>query len=259
VRRTDWRDTVIVISVGLIVLIVSLLLTTTGNDELLRVITSVLAPMIALILGLMGLKIYGMESDIKDDKFNTMKLWLAIGLIILSLAEIAGTLVSLLQDSQQIILIVALVQMPGLILWGLGIIQYLRTLNSSLGFVKAKNLWIGVVLIIAFSTIGLVSIIATQLIAISLIESIVLSPIIVGLILFTIITSILVWIFRKGALAKPLFLILGALVLYLVRSIFWLLVDASLRSPMDGVIAIESFILCGAALILARDLGSIDT
>jgi len=259
VRRTDWRDTVIVISVGLIVLIVSLLLTTTGNDELLRVITSVLAPMIALILGLMGLKIYGMESDIKDDKFNTMKLWLAIGLIILSLAEIAGTLVSLLQDSQQIILIVALVQMPGLILWGLGIIQYLRTLNSSLGFVKAKNLWIGVVLIIAFSTIGLVSIIATQLIAISLIESIVLSPIIVGLILFTIITSILVWIFRKGALAKPLFLILGALVLYLVRSIFWLLVDASLGSPMDGVIAIESFILCGAALILARDLGSIDT
>ena len=112
--------------------------------------------------------------------------------------------------------------------------------------------------IIALSTIGFVSIIATQFTAISLIESIVVSPIIVGLTLFTISTTILVWIFRKGALAKPLFLILGALVLYLVRSIFWLFVDASLGSPMDGVIAIESFILCGAALILSRDLGSID-
>lgn len=254
-RRTDWRDTLVVISVGLIILVTSLLLITTGNDQLLLVITSVLAPLVALFLGIMGMRIYGKDSGTKDDKFNTLNLCLAIGLIMLSLAEIAGTLVGLSQSQNQLILIVALAQMPGLILWGLGIIQYIRSLNSSLGFVKSNNRWIGVFLIATLSTISLVVIIVTQFTTIGLVESLILSPMIVGLTLLTIITTILVWIFRKGILAKPMFLLLGALALYLIRVLLWLFVDTSLESPTDGVIAIESFILCGGALLLARDLG----
>jgi len=161
VRRTEWRDTLVVISAGLIILITSLLLITTGNDQLLLVITSVLAPLVALFLGIMGLRIYGKESGTKADKFSTLNLWLAIGLIMLSLAEIAGTLVGLSQSPQQMILVIALAQMPGLILWGLGIIQYLRSLNSSLGFVKANNRWLGFLLIATLSTISLVVIIVT--------------------------------------------------------------------------------------------------
>ena len=157
------------------------------------------------------------------------------------------------------LLVVALAQIPGLILWGIGIVQYLRSLNSSLGFVKSNNLWIGLFLIAALSTISLVVIIVTQFTTIDLVESLVLSPIIAGLTLLAIITATLVWIFRKGTLAKPLFLLLGALALYLVRILLWIFVDASLESPTDGVIAIESFILCGGALLLARDLGKIDT
>jgi len=259
VRRTEWRDTLVVISAGLIILLTSLLLITTGNDQLLSAITSVLAPLVALFLGIMGLRIYGKESSTRSDKFSTLNLWLAIGLIMLSLAEIAGTLVGLSQNPDQMALMVTLAQMPGLILWGLGIIQYVRSLNSSLGFVKSNNRWIGFFLIATLSTISLVVIIVTQFTTIGLIESLILSPIIVGLTLLTIITTILVWIFRKGTLAKPLFLILGALALYLIRILLWLFVDTSLESPTDGVIAIESFILCGGALLLARDLGKIDT
>jgi len=259
VRRTVWRDTLVVISAGLIILITSLLLIRTGNDQLLLVITSVLAPLVALFLGIMGLRIYGKESGTKADKFSTLNLWLAIGLIMLSLAEVAGTLVGLSQSPDQMILIVALAQMPGLILWGLGIIQYIRSLNSSLGFVKANNRWLGFFLIATLSAISLVFIIVTQFTTIGLVESLILSPTIVGLTLLTGITTILVWIFRKGTLAKPLFLILGALSLFLIRVLLWIFVDASLESPTDGVIAIESFILCGAALLLARDLGKIDT
>jgi len=259
VRRTEWRDTLVVISVGLIILITSLLLITTGNDQLLLVITSILTPLVALLLGIMGLRIYGKELAIKDDKYNTLNLWLAIGLIMLSLAEIAGTLVGLSQSPNQMILIVALAQMPGLILWGIGIIQYFRSLNSSLGLVTVNNRWIGFFVIVILSTISLVVIIVTQFTTIGLVESLILSPIIVGLTLLTIIITILVWIFRKGTLAKPLFLILGTLALYLIRVLLWIFVDTSLESPTDGVIAIESFILCGGALLLARDLGKIDT
>ena len=257
--KTDWRNTVFVISVGMIILLVSLLLTTTGNGVLLFSIMAIVAPLIALFLGVIGLRIYSRDSDSKDDRFNTFNYWFAIGLIILSLAEIAASLVSLSVEPQQMILIVALIQLPGLLLWGIGILQYLRSLNSALGYVEPQNLWIGLFLVTTLSTIGLVVIIITQLPMVGLIESIVLSPMIVGLGLFVILTTVLVVIFRKGLLAKPLFLILGALLLYLVRCILWLISDIGLAAPTDRVIAAEAFILCGAALLMARNLGSIDT
>ncbi|TFH04286.1 MAG: hypothetical protein E4H14_15085 [Candidatus Thorarchaeota archaeon] len=258
-RRTDWLTTVIVISVGMLILVVSFILTTTGNEEILLGIMSVMTPLVALVLGAVGLKCYGRDSGTKDDRFNTFNYWFAIGLIMLSLAEIAGTLVSLSSDFQQTILIIALVQLPGLLLWGIGILQYLRSLNEALGYIKPNNLWIVLFLTTTLSTISIIVIIATQFPTIGFIESIVLSPIIVGLALFVIITTILVVIFRKGFLAKPLFLILGALLLYLVRCLLWLISDVGFVVSIDRVIATEAFILCGAALLMARNLGSMDT
>ncbi|MGY5860324.1 MAG: hypothetical protein RTU63_13220 [Candidatus Thorarchaeota archaeon] len=253
-RRTDWRNTVIIISVGLVILLSNLVFTATGNSAILIGVNSILTPLVALFLGIIGLRIYARDSEAKDDRFYTLNLWLSIGLIMLSLAEVAKTLVSLSVNPQDLILIVALAQLPGLLLWGLGIIQYLRSLNSALGYVNSNNLWFVLFLSTALSTIVLIVINATQFAMISFTENIVLSPIIIGLAVFVIINMILVGIFRNGALAKPLFLILGALILYLVRCLLWLFTDTGLMSPTDGLIAIESFILCGAALVSARNL-----
>jgi len=259
VRRTDLRNTVVVISVGIVILLASLVLNATGNGGLLFGAMSVVAPLIAMFLGALGLKIYGRDSGTKDDRFNTFNYWFAIGLIMLSFAEIAGTLVSMSLGTQHLILLMSLIQLPGLLLWGIGILQYLRSLNEALGYIKPQNLWIGLFLAATLSTISLVVIIVTQLPMFGLIESIVLSPIIVGLALFAIIATALVVIFRKGSLAMPLFLILGALLLYLVRCLLWLFSDVGLEAPTDRVIATEAFILCGAALLMARSLGNIDT
>jgi hypothetical protein len=258
-RMADWRSTGIVISVGVLILVASFVLVATGNEGLLFGIMAVVTPLVALFLGSLGLKIYGRDSGIKDDRFNSFNYWFAIGLIMLSLAEIAGTLVSLSIDFQQMILIITLVQLPGLLLWGIGILQYFRSLNEVLSYLKPNDLWIGLFLATTLSTLSLVVIIATQFPAISFIESVVLSPIIIGLALFVIITAIIVVIFRKGSLAKPLFLILGALLLYLVRCLLWLFTDVGIEAPIDRVIAAEAFILCGAALLMARSLESIDT
>jgi hypothetical protein len=259
VKMTDCQNAVIVISVGIVILLASLVLISTGNDVLLFGIMSIIAPLIAMSLGALGLKIYGRDSGTKDDRFNTLNYWLAIGLIMLSFAEIAGTLVSLSLGPQQMILITTLIQLPGLLLWGIGILQYLRSLNEALGYVKPQNLWIGLFLPTTLSTISLVVVIVTQLPMFGLIESLVLSPIIVGFTLFVIITTAFVVIFRKGFLSKPLLLLLGALLLYLVRVLLWLLTDLGIEAPTDRVIAAESFILCGAALLMARSLGNIDT
>ena len=258
-RMTDWQNTVLVISVGMLILIASLAMIATGNNGLLFGIMSIVSPLVALFFGALGLKIYGRDSGTKDDRFNSFNYWFAIGLIILSLAEIAGLLVSISLNPQQMILVVALTQLPGLLLWGIGILQYLRSLNEALAYIKPQNLWIALFLVTTLSTISFVVIIVTQFPMVGIVESLVLSPIIVGLVLFVTIASVLVIIFRKGSLAKPLFLILGALLLYLVRSLLWLFSSVALETPTDRVIAAEAFILCGAALLLARNLGSIDT
>jgi hypothetical protein len=253
-RVTEWRNTVIIISVGLLFLIASLLFTVTGNGELLSGFNSIFTPLVALFLGVLGLQIYGKDSNTRDDKFYTMNLWFAIGLIMLSLAEIAKSLISLSMNPTEMMLIVSLVQLPGLLLWGIAIIQYLRTLNSVLGYVHTNNLWIGLFLISTLSTLVLIVVNTIQFQMIGFVENIVLSPIIVGLAILSGITAILVWIFRKGSLSKPLFLILAALVLYLVRCSLWLFTDAGFEAPTDDLVAIEAFILCGAALVLARNL-----
>jgi hypothetical protein len=254
VKENDLRNTVIVISVGILILIAGLFLISSGESEFLSVVNSVLAPLMALFLGIIGLQSYGKDSSTKDDRFYSMNLWLAIGLLMLSFAEIAKTLVSYSMNPAEIILIVSLTQLPGLLLWGIGILQYLRSLNSALGYAKSSNLWIGLFLTATLASIILITINTSLFTTIGFFENIVLSPIIVGLALFSIITIGLVGIFREGVLAKPLFLILGSLILYLVRCLLWLYTDTGLDAPTDGLITIESFILCGAALLMAKNL-----
>lgn len=254
VKKVDWRTILSIIVPSLLFLIAGLMFAAIGRDAWFLGITMVFAPLIALLLGASGLRTYAKDSVNKDDRFNTMNLWLAIGLIMLSFAEMAVTLVRLSLNPPQMALIIALVQLPGLLLWGLGIIQYLRSLNSSLGFMDANKLWTVLFFITTLSTLGLIVTTVIQFSTIGFIEIIVLSPIIVGISLFAIITTGLVWIFRKGSLVIPLFFILGALILYFVRSMLWLFADTTLGSPIDGLLAIESFILCGAALLFSRNL-----
>ncbi|TFG97626.1 hypothetical protein E4H12_08130 [Candidatus Thorarchaeota archaeon] len=258
-RKVDWQIISSVIFSGLLFLIAGLLFAAIGRDTWFLGITMVFAPLIALSFGASGLRIYAKDTVNKDDRFNTMNLWLAIGLIMLSFAEIAVTLVRLSLNPPQMALIIALVHLPGLLLWGIGIIQYLRSLNSSLGFIDANKLWMGLFLFATLTTLSLIVITVIQFPVIGPIEIMVLSPIIVGISVFTIITTGLVWIFRNGSLVKPLFFILGALLLYFVRSLLWLFADTTLGSPIDGLFAIESFILCGTALFMARNLGNIHT
>jgi len=253
-RRIDWQNTLVIVSLGLLYLVVSILLITTGFGSSLLGVNGILTPLVALFLGVMGIRIYGRDYTARADKFYTMNLWFAIGLIMLSLAEIAKSIISFTLNLSGMISIVALIQLPGLLLWGIGIIQYLRSLNSAMDYFPTNTFWTILFIIITIATAGFIVSNAMLFPTIGIFENIVLSPIIVGLMLFSVSNAILVWIFRKGSLAQPLFLIFGALGLYLVRCILWLFMNTALETPTDGLIAIESFILCGAALQLARDL-----
>ncbi|TFG26324.1 hypothetical protein EU527_19830, partial [Candidatus Thorarchaeota archaeon] len=102
-RRTSWTDPILVIVFGLAVLLLSLLLATTGYTTNVLTVLSVITPMTALFLGVLGLRIYSGKPGTTDDRLHTLNLWFSIGLIMFSLAEIAGILVRSTQSNQQIL------------------------------------------------------------------------------------------------------------------------------------------------------------
>jgi hypothetical protein len=173
----------------------------------------------------------------------------------LALSEIVGILVSLSQNPLNIEVTAGLIQMPVLLLWGFGIMQYLRSLNSALEISKSGLLWIILLIVAVVGTLGFIVIIALYFPGIGLVENVVVSPLIIGLTMFTIIAFGCAWVLRHGAIAKILVLIFIGLFLYLIRTIQWAFTPSLLGTSANSLFALETYVFFGAAFILARKLG----
>ena len=252
--RTGLTDTILIIASGFAVLLISVLLIAIGIEYPVTIILSIITPLAAVIIGVIGLRIYADRFEARNDRLNVLTLWLSMGLIMFSLAEITGTLAKLTQTTQQMILTMIMIQIPGILLWGLGIIQYLSSLNEAIKISDSGRLWSVLVTIAGVSSIGLILVIAFQFPDTYLLERIILSPIIIGLFLFSFITLGLVWIFRDGLLSKPLLFIFMAFSLLAIRIISWAITEFQVNTPLDSLMAIEVYVFCGAALLLSRDL-----
>ncbi len=255
-QKASMTGTVAAFILGPIILAVFVLLSMTGYVDALLVLLSILTPLTAFLIGTLGLRLFGRESEMRHDMFHSVNLWISIGLIMLSLSEIAAILVSLTAGSLQIEATIGLVQIPGLLLWGLGILQYLRSVNSSLEFAETGRLWTSLLVIVSLSTLVLIGINALYMPWIGAIENVVLSPIIVGQGMLAIITLGLVWTFRHGEIARPLVLVFCGFLLYLVRTVHWAFTITTIGTPLNSIIAVEAYIFFGAALVLARNLGA---
>ncbi|PNX51028.1 MAG: hypothetical protein BV458_12170, partial [Thermoplasmata archaeon M9B2D] len=153
--KTRWSDTVPIFLLGVSILLVFLILAAISYIDALIVISSILTPLIAFLLGTLGLWTFNRNSEDREDQIQTLLLWISIGLLMISLSEIAGTIVNLVQNPPPTELIVGLVQMPGLLLWGFGILQYLRSVNSALEIFESEKLWIVLLMLAALATLGL--------------------------------------------------------------------------------------------------------
>ncbi|MFW9794730.1 MAG: hypothetical protein ACFFEE_10535 [Candidatus Thorarchaeota archaeon] len=252
-----WRNTGLIIFSGLAILILSLILYLSGESTILLTFVSVLAPIVAFLVGIIGLNAFGRESLVKDDRFHAMNVWMALGLIVFSLSETAGVIIHYTESTNQICFTVGLVQMPALLLWGLGVLGYLRASNLALGVTYTERLL--PLIIIISSIVGLTIIVVVTLFnpAQYLLFTIISVPMVVGLglILFTLGT--LLWTLRNGLIARPLTLLFLGIVLFFVRSIFWSFVNYCPGTPFDYVTGLESYILVGSSLIAASKLDEV--
>ncbi len=246
-----------IILFGIIVLFVSLILLTIGLNALLYSIMSILAPLVAIFIGLLGISFFGRESFLKEDRYHTFNVWIALGLIFFSLADITAILVFMTEDASQICFAVSLVQVPGLFLWVLGILGYFKALNASLRLTEGTQLWLAVGVITTLASLSLVVIFAIISPTRNILATIVGVPVIVVLGLIVCVISGILWVFREGYIARSLALLLFGVVLLLIRSIFWQVEDYCGGNPLSPITAIESYLLVGASFLLANNLNLI--
>lgn len=254
--NTRWSDTVPFFLLGLGILLVFLTLPLAGYYDVLIVISSILTPLIAFLLGILGLWTFNRYSGDREDQIQTLLLWISIGLLMISLSEIAGTIVSFIQNPPPTEIIVGLVQMPGLLLWGFGVLQYLRSVNSALELFESEKLWITLLMLTTLAMLGLIVTNALYNPWIGMIGNIVLSPLVIGLVLLTIIVLGLTLIFRQGEFMKPLFFVFIGFFLYLIRTAQWVLATSIVGMPMNSLIALEAYVFFGIGFILTRNLGN---
>ncbi len=254
-RNTRWSGTVPIFLLGLSILLVFLILPLASYNDALILISSILTPLVAFLLGALGLWTFNRNSEDREDQIQTLFLWISIGLLMVSLSEIAGIIVNLIQNPPAIEVIVGLVQMPVLLLWGFGILQYLRSVNSALELLESWKLWFILLMLTALAALSLIVINALYNPWIGLVENIVLSPLVIGLVLFTVVALGLVLIFRQGEFARSLFFIFIGFFLYLIRTVQWALATSVLGTPANSFFALEACVFFGAAFILARNLG----
>jgi len=258
VSQSGWKYAAIIIFTGFLILVIAEVMYFTGLRSLLNVLTTTLSPVIAFLLGIIGLNFFGRESLVKEDRFHAMNVWMALGLIVFSLAETAGVLIRYSGMPIEICFTVGLVQMPALLLWGLGVVGYLRSSNSALRVITGNRIGSILVMIVALAGLGMTVIISVIKPAQNLLITFVSVPMVVGLGATLFILGGLVWILREGLIARPLILMfLGVLMLF-IRSIFWAFIQYCPGSPFDYMTVIEGYVLVGAALAVASKLDTVD-
>ena len=249
---SGWRNAGIIILTGLVILLVSVILYYSGDALSLSIFSSFLAPLAAFFLGVAGLNAFGRESLVKDDRFHSLNVWMALGLIVFSLSEIAGVILHTL-GSTEIIFTIGLVQLPALLLWGLGVLGYLQSSNSALG-VAGNNMWPRVILIGTIAGLGLFVLETLFIPGSGLLHIGISVPMVVGLSIILIALGRLLWTLRGGLIAKPLILLFLGVLLFFIRNLFWSFITYAPGSPFDYVIATEAYVLIGASIIAASRL-----
>ncbi|MGY5865785.1 MAG: hypothetical protein RTV41_14375 [Candidatus Thorarchaeota archaeon] len=249
-----WRNAGIIILTGLFILVISVILYYIGYTTTLSIFTSFLVPLVAFFLGVIGLSAFGRDSLVKDDRFHSLNVWMALGLVVFSLSETAGVIIPLIEGTDEILFTIGLVQLPALLLWGLGALGYLRSSNSAMGSSSSDRMWTGVILIASIAGLGLVVVETLFLPGRSLLYTGISVPMVVGLGIILFALGRILWTLRGGLIARPLMLMFLGVLLYFIRNLFWSFATYAPGSPFDYVTAIEAYVLIGASLVAASRL-----
>jgi hypothetical protein len=240
--------------VGLLIFVLSLLLWFWGEFVLLDLLSAILAPLTAFLMGIIGLYHFGRESLAKEDRFNLMNAFFSLGLVLFAISEVAASLLGGQEGSEAFHFTIGLIQLPGLILWAIGVLGYLRSSNAALGVASDTKLVGG---LIAIPT-AFVVVVASAILVITPtrnpIEVLATAPLAIGLGVVMCALAVILWIFREGRLAGPIALAFVTLILVFIRIAAWCFVGFSPLESIGRLLGTEAYVLLGASIAAAKGI-----
>ncbi len=235
---------------GILIAFIWVILWFLGLDDSMLLMAIYLPPFAALVSGIIGVACFGQEGFMREDRFHMMNLMLALALVVFAIAEIAAGVIG---SSETGYLATILIQLPGLLLVALGVASYLRATTEVLNYRNDRT-----VASIIFIPIGVFAV-AGAITAIAVpgaltVEYLVNIVVAAGIGSIVLALGRLLWVFRQGKLAAPLGFAFIAMLLYLARSILWCWFGFTPLGPFFQVLVVESYILLGVSISMARGL-----
>ena len=242
--------------IGSLIAVIWAVLWFLGLDDSLLLVAIFLPPFSALASGIIGVAYFGQEGFMREDRFHMMNLMLALALVVFAIAE---TAIGVIGISEAGCLAINLMQLPGLLLVALGVVSYLRAITEVLKFRNDRTI-AGIIIGIPFGFFAAFGAIMAIAVPGSMtVESLVNIVVAAGIGTLVLTLGILVLVFRQGELAAPLGLAFIAMLLYLARNVLWCCVGFTPLEPLFQVLVVESYILLGASISVARGLQDSDS
>ncbi|MHA1939081.1 MAG: hypothetical protein ACXABV_07930 [Candidatus Thorarchaeota archaeon] len=215
------------------------------------------APSSALIMGVIGLVIFGREDFRREDRFHLMNLFFALGLVLYAISEVAASLLASQDGSEAYLFTVSLIQMPGLILWAIGVLGYLRASNSVLETTDDRRLVGTMIVVPTAAMVILASLVLLLNPARNPIEVLTTSPLAIGMGVIALALGYVVIVFRGGRLARPIGLAFIAVLVLTMQIVLWCCVGHSPIEPIGQLVRTEAYIVLGIALTSAKAIEAV--
>ncbi len=212
------------------------------------------APIAALVPGVLGLIRFARNDYGLEDRFNSMNLLLALGLIVLTLAEIGTTIISSMPRGQEFYFTISLLLIPGVLLWGIGTTRYLIVCRNTIAAAKPRDI------LLLITLVSVSGVLLTQIFGAivspgrTLIDIAVCIPVGVGILMIVGILAVLLWTFRSGLLVLPFGFSFIASLLFIVQYFSWCVLSSDPTSILSRLIATEVYILMGGSISIAGRL-----
>jgi hypothetical protein len=198
------------------------------------------APFSAFIMGFIGLVLFGREDFRREDRFHLMNLFFSLGLVLYGISEVAASLLANQEGSEAYLFTISLIQMPGLILWAIGVLGYLRASNSVLETTNDGRLVGAMIVIPSVAMLTLASVVLFQNPTRNLIEVLTTALLAIGMGVITLAIGYVMIVFRL-------------LVLTLQISL-WCCVGLSPVEPLGQLVRTEAYLILGVALASAKGI-----
>ncbi|MCF2136823.1 MAG: hypothetical protein K9W43_06210 [Candidatus Thorarchaeota archaeon] len=219
-----------------------------GNLQAFTYIVLFLGPVLTIVIGTIGIRKYSQSGEIiGSDQFSAMNSFFALGVIVLTLSEAMATIVWFLPNPVDYLSIIFILQLPGLLLWALGVTSYFQGCIATIGNIAVKKAHMAVV-VAAIIT----SIIITQLSNSSIVVILSEGPALVVLLISAYSLGWLLWSFRHGTLRVHIGLLLLATGIFLAQNLAWNIFGVLPTQELARILTIEAYLAIGATQAMTQ-------